>query len=107
MTILSPLSPSATLKASTSSPVNGFANHWRDDLVKIWTHSHPVVRARAIASLTPPAIDICAPSSGRAAGPAGGVDFFAAPFDAIVVAPRPRGGEMHCYTNARALRASR
>src|ERR1700674_4022198 len=53
------------LKAATSSSVYGFDFHCRDDLVKIWMQSHPMDLPRPIDSATPPAIDMCAPSSGR------------------------------------------
>ncbi len=53
------------LEARRSRPaLYGFDAHWRDDLVKIWMQSHPIGLPRGSASLTPPAIDMCAPSSG-------------------------------------------
>src|SRR5713101_1519320 len=64
-TIRMPVSACARLKAAASSSVNGFEAHWREDLVKIWMHSHPASLPRARASLTPPAMDMCAPRSGR------------------------------------------
>src|SRR5438552_8794350 len=76
MTTRMPDSACARLKASISSFGYGFDAHWRDDLVKIWIHSHPVSRPRASAWLTPPAIDIWAPISGRSRSRAG--------FDSVV-----------------------
>src|ERR1700730_11239747 len=65
MTHPMPLSLTLRLNAAISSALYGFDFHSREDLVKIWMQSHPIDLPRPIDSATPPAIDICAPSSGR------------------------------------------
>src|SRR3954471_1628333 len=60
-----PVSLRLRLNKSISSFSYGFAAHWRDERVKIWIASHSTFFPSRSDLSTPPAIDMCAPSSGR------------------------------------------